>query len=337
MLYRRSSLLIACLIACFATISALVAAPSTASAEVVPDTAQSVPFDQTTVRKVIGGIAAELREGYVFPDKGAQAADALEKALGANAYAGVTDPARFALQLTEQLRAITKDSHMRVIFGSPFRNQPPPATPQDAGFEAKRLDGNIGYIHLARFVPPEVFNPAANDAMRNLSDTAALIIDMRDNGGGHPASVAYLVSFLLDPGKRVHINDLIWRNRGTSTFRTESFWSSSTPVRYLGKPVYVLVGPKTYSAGEEFAYDLQVLKRATVVGAKTRGGANPGGLNELGSDLFVVVPTGRAENPITHGNWGGVGVNPDVHDSPEAAQETAVALAMRQPATPLAR
>jgi C-terminal processing protease CtpA/Prc len=280
------------------------------------------------VQKVIAGIALELRQGYVFPDKGEQAADALEKKLGENAYADVADPAQFALLLTEQLRAITQDSHMRVIFGSPFANRPPPSAPQDSGFEVKRLDGNIGYIHLAKFVPPEVFNSAADDAMRNLSDTAALIIDMRDNGGGHPASVAYLASFFLDPGKQVHLNDLIWRNRGTSTFRAESFWSSPTPVRYLGKPVYVLVGPKTYSAGEEFAYDLQVLKRATVVGATTRGGANPGGLNDLGSDLFVVVPTGRAENPITRSNWGGVGVQPDVRVTPEAAQETAMALAI---------
>lgn len=333
MLNRRSPILIAC----FATMSALVAAPSIASAEVVPDRAQSVPFDQTTVRKVIGGIAVELREAYVFPDTGAQAADALVKALDANAYADVTDPAQFARQLTEQLQAITKDSHMRVIFGSPFRNQSPPATPQDAGFAVKRLDGNIGYIHLARFVPPELFNPAANGAMRDLSDTAALIIDMRDNGGGHPASVAYLVSFFLDPDKPTHINDLIWRDRGTSTFRTESFWSSPTPVSYLGKPIYVLVGPKTYSAGEEFAYDMQVLKRATVVGEKTRGGANPGGLNDLGSDLFVVVPTGRAENPVTRSNWGGTGVRPDILAALEATQQTAVALAKGQPATQLAR
>lgn len=308
-----------------------------ASADVAPDTTQSVLLDQTTIRNVIDGIAVKLREDYVFPDKGVQAAGALEKALAENAYAGVSDPSKFAAQLTEQLRAITEDSHMRVIFGSPFRNQPPPATPQDAGFEVKRLDGNIGYIHLARFVPPDVFNPAADDAMRSLSDTAALIIDMRDNGGGHPASVAYLASFFLDPGKRVHINNLIWRNRGTSTFRTESFWSSPTPVSYLDKPVYVLVGPKTYSAGEEFAYDLQVLKRVTVVGEKTRGGANPGGLNDLGSDLFVVVPTGRAENPITRSNWGGVGVRPDIQAAPDATQETAVAMAKGQLATSTAR
>ncbi|WP_321186338.1 S41 family peptidase [Rhizobium sp. SJZ105] len=308
-----------------------------ASADVAPDVAQSVLLDQTAVRNVIGGIAIKLREDYVFPDMGEQAAATLEKALAENVYAGVTDPSKFAAQLTGQLRAITKDSHMRVIFGPPFRNLPPPSTLQDAGFEVKRLDGNIGYVHLARFVTPDVFNPAADDTMRSVSDTAALIIDMRDNGGGHPASVAYLASFFLDPGKRVHINDLIWRNRGTSTFRTESFWSSPTPVRYVGKPVYVLVGPKTYSAGEEFAYDLQVLKRVTVVGETTRGGANPGGLNDLGFDLFVVVPTGRAENPITRSNWGGVGVRPDEEATPEAAQEAAMALAVRELARQSAR
>lgn len=305
----------------------LLASTLAARADVPPASAQSVTLDRATVAKTIGGIAAELREGYVFPEKGAQAAEALEKALAENAYGGVTDTAQFAMRLTEQLRAITKDGHVRVIFGSPFGNQPTPASPQDAGFEVKRLDGNIGYIHLTRFVPPEVFNPAADEAMRSLSDTAALIIDMRDNGGGHPASVAYLVSFFLDQGARVHINDLIWRNRGTLTFRTESFWSSPTPMRYVGKPVYVLVGPNTYSAGEEFAYDLQALRRAIVVGTATRGGANPGGLNELGSDLFVVVPTGRAENPVTRSNWEGVGVRPDVKSTLEDTQETAVALA----------
>lgn len=321
--YGRTSLLVTC----FATVSALIAVPYATRSAAGSDTTQSAPLNQATIKKAIESIGVELREGYVFPDRGVQAADALEKALAENDYVGATDPAQFAQQLTEQLRAITKDSHMRVIFGSPFSHPSTPAAPQDAGFAVKRLDGNIGYIHLARFVPPEAFNAAADDAMRTVSDTVALIIDMRDNGGGHPASVAYFVSFFLDPGTRIHINDLIWRNRGTSNFKTESFWSSPTPVRYLGKPVYVLVGPKTYSAGEEFAYDMQVLKRATVVGEKTRGGANPGGLNDIGSDLFVVVPTGRAENPITKSNWGGVGVHPDVQAALEAAQETAVALA----------
>lgn len=311
----------------FSVTIALMAAPSTVRADTTPGTAQVEPLTQATVGKIIHGIVVELREGYVFSDKGAHAADALETSLKESAYVGVTDPVQFAQQVTGQLRAITKDSHMRVIFGSPFSNQRPSAVPQGAGFEVKRLDGNIGFIRLARFAPPDVFNPAADEAMRSLADTKALIIDMQANGGGHPASVAYLVSYFLDPDKPIHINSLVWRNRGTDTFRTETFWSSPTPLRYLGKPVYVLVGPHTYSAGEEFAYDLQALKRAIVVGAKTRGGANPGGLTDLGSNFFVVVPTGRAENPITHTNWEGVGVLPDVQAVPDVAESTAIALA----------
>lgn len=305
-----------------------VVVPSSKAA-ISAESLKSAPLTQDAVRKVVDGIAAELREGYVFPDLGKRAAEAIQGDLEADAYARVSNSAEFARQLTERLRSLTKDSHVRVIHGDPFAKRPEPAQPQGASFEVKRLDGNVGYLHLGSFVPPDEFKPAADQAMRDVSDTVALIIDMRDNGGGHPASVAYLASFFLEPSQRVHVNNLIWRNRGTTSFRTESFWSSSTPVHYLGKPVYVLVGPNTYSAGEEFAYDLQALKRATVVGEKTRGGANPGGLNELGSDFFVVVPTGRAENPTTGGNWGSVGVRPDVPATAEAAQEAVLALAKR--------
>lgn len=315
--------------ALFAAISTLVAAPSTLRAETPAQTQFEAPIDQALVKKAINGIAAELRESYVFPELGKQAADAIQGDLETNAYSSETDPVELALQITERLRSLTNDSHVRVIHGDPFANRSAPSASQGAGFDVKRLDGNVGYIHIGSFAPPEDFKSAADEAMRELADTVGLIIDMRDNGGGHPASVAYFISFFLDPSQRVHINDLIWRNRGTTSFRTESFWSSPTPISYLGKPIYVLVGPETYSAGEEFAYDMQALKRATVVGQATRGGANPGGLNELGSDFFVVVPTGRAENPITGGNWGGVGVRPDVPVEFEVAREAALALARR--------
>lgn len=314
--------------------SALVTVSGFARAEALPETANKTQYlDSSSIQTAVGKVTAELREGYVFPDEGKAAAATLEKALAANAYDGLTDPAAFAKELTEVLQAATKDSHMRVVYGSPFKNRPAPTTPQDAGFEVERLEHNVGYIRLSKFVPPDTFNPAADAALSRISDTSALIIDMQDNGGGHPASVAYFASFFFDPAKPIHINSLVWRNRGSTTFRTESFWTSRTPVQYLDKPVYVLVGPKTYSAGEEFAYDLQVLKRATVVGAKTRGGANPGGLTEIGPDLFVVVPTGRAENPTTQSNWEGVGVVPDVSISPDAARQTAMALASGQPAS----
>jgi peptidase S41-like protein len=317
-------------LAFIAMTAAIATGPSAVRADTPPSTAQDAALTQATVSKTINLVIVELRDGYVFPDKGAQAADALERALAEGTYAGVTDPGQFAQQVTDQLRAVTEDGHMRLIFGSPFANQPPPAAPQEAGFEVKRLEGNIGYLRLARFVPPDVFNPAADKAMRSLADTTVLIVDMRGNGGGHPASVAYLASFFFDPKRPVQMSSLVWRNRGTTTFRTEAFRTSPTSVQYTDKPVYILVDQKTYSAAEAFAYDLQVLKRATIVGTKTRGGANAGGLKDLGSDLFVVVPIGRAENPVSHSNWDGTGVLPDVQATPEVAESTAITLALRK-------
>jgi hypothetical protein len=76
MSYRRSSFLTARIV----TISTLMAIPS-ATCAVVSDTTENVSTDRATVRRVIGAIAVKLREDYVFPEKGMQAAEALEKAL----------------------------------------------------------------------------------------------------------------------------------------------------------------------------------------------------------------------------------------------------------------
>ena len=85
-----------------------------------------------------------------------------------------------------------------------------------------------------------------------------------------------------------------------------------------------------FSGGEELAYDLQVFGRATVVGQVTRGGANPIASYELGQGFRVTVPTGRVTNPVTGGNWEGVGVQPDLVVSPERTLACSHATALRQ-------
>ncbi|HJQ52515.1 MAG TPA: S41 family peptidase, partial [Gemmatimonadaceae bacterium] len=84
---------------------------------------------------------------------------------------------------------------------------------------------------------------------------------------------------------------------------------------------------RTFSGAEEFAYDLQTQKRATIVGETTGGGANPGGPVRLPYDLTVFVPTGRAINPITKTNWEEVGVKPDVQAAADDALDVALRLA----------
>lgn len=307
--------------------------PALAQPATSPAAAAAAPLDTEARRGVIETLATALTDNYIYPDVGVRAAARLRANLAAGAYDGL-DKTAFAGQLTKDLRGETHDLHMNVTVDGPR-----PAPPAEAGaasvpqgmfsFErADRLEGNIGYVRIDGFLPPELFRLGADPAMTKLAGTDALIIDMRYNHGGDPAAVSYLVSFFVDPASPVHVNDLIWREPGTTRYRREVFSTSRTPVSYLKKPVFVLTGAATFSGGEEFSYDMQQLKRARLVGETTGGGANPGQTWPVGSGLVAFIPTGRAENPITKTSWEGTGVKPDVATPPEAAFAKAYALAL---------
>jgi C-terminal processing protease CtpA/Prc len=150
---------------------------------------------------------------------------------------------------------------------------------------------------------------------------------MRANGGGDPAGVAFLTSYLFD--KRTHLNDLYWREGD----RTEEFWTrEDVPGKKFGqqKAVYVLTSPRTFSGAEEFSYNLQQLGRATLVGETTGGGANPGRSRQLTPTMHVFVPNGKAINPITKTNWEHTGVVPDVKVPASDALATAQKMALEK-------
>ena len=143
------------------------------------------------------------------------------------------------------------------------------------GFEkVERLKGNVGYIDLRGFTPAEFSAETIVAAMNFVANTDALIFDLRQNGGGDPATVALLSSYLFGP-EPVHLNSLYWREGDT----THQWWTLPfvPGKRYAGKDVYVLTSKRTFSAAEEFTYNLKNLKRATIIGETTGGGAHPGG------------------------------------------------------------
>jgi hypothetical protein len=297
-----------------------------ASAQQVPQqNAAALPasLDGASRRAVVEAAAKMLRERYVFPDVGDRAARAIESALGAGAYNGLDQPRAFAQRLTDDLRAVAKDKHLRVTAPGAPAGEPAAAPPRtDGGItRADILDGNVGYIEVAGFPGP---TDPMDRAMAPLEKTRALIVDVRRNGGGSPEAVSYLVSYFLRSAQPVHINTFINRNPGTETFRTTDFFSKTTPFSYAGKPVYVLTSVRTFSGGEEFAYDMQVMDLAELVGETTGGGANPGGTGPLAAGLTMFIPGGRARNPITGTNWEGVGVVPDVAVSSENALKVAL-------------
>jgi hypothetical protein len=293
------------------------------------------PFDKAAKQATVAQIGAMLTDRYIFPDRAAQAKAKIDAALAAGDYDPIDDPRVFAQRLTEDLQSVTHDKHMRVTptgGPAPAAAAPPQAPPPTNGGFARVdiLKGNIGYIRLLNFPPPRAFNPAADQAMRDVAGTDALIIDMRDNGGGSAESDSYFGSFFFDPAKPVSLNSIVNRTPSTNTFTTIEFHTKPVASPYVNKPVYILTSSHTFSGGEAFVYDLQVQKRVSIYGETTGGGANPGGVFPVGGRFGIFVPMGRAENPATKTNWEGVGVVPDHPMDAKLAFQAAMSDAVTQ-------
>jgi hypothetical protein len=282
-------------------------------------------LDVRTRGAVVTKLAEALRQRYVYPEMGTKLAETLTTNLHAGAYDALSEPAQFAARLQADLYAVAHDKHLNVE--APNTPQPsdlPKPPVNEAGVvRADRLGGDIGYIAVVGFPPLPLFKLAADRAMSALSGSKALIIDVRGNYGGDPASVAYLVSFLVPTG--THINDIVLRTVNTVDFTRQTFNAHMTPLNFIGRPIYVLTSKTTFSGGEELAYDLQNLKVATIVGETTGGGANPTGRIPISENLTAFVPFGRAENPVTKTNWNGKGVIPDVATAAPEALKVALA------------
>ncbi len=290
-----------------------------------PAPAPSQPVTAAQRRAVVATLAQELKVRYVFPDVAEKTGAALVAREAQGAYAGATTAGAFAEALSKDLRELGQDGHFRVRFDPAFKpmgddeDRVPTKeevaqmrlASQRQGYgiaKVERLPGNVGYLDIRGFGPTEFVGPAFSAALQLLSGTESLILDLRQNGGGDPESVAYLVSHFFEEGDSRHLNSIYNRPKDS----TRQYWTSPTVAPRYAKPVYVLISGRTFSGGEECAYDFQTQKRATLVGETTGGGANPGGAVLLGHGYFAFIPTGRAVNPVTNTNWEHVGVKPDV-------------------------
>ena len=135
--------------------------------------------------------------------------------------------------------------------------------------------------------------------------------------------IAFVSSYLF--AERTHLNDL-WTRKGDVT---DQYWTLPyVPGKRLdGKAAFVLTSSHTFSGGEEFTYNLKTLKRATIIGETTGGGAHPVRGHRITEHFAIGVPFARAINPITHTNWEGTGVEPDVKVPAADALTTAKKLA----------
>ncbi len=294
------------------------------------------PIDEAVRTSVIERLLSKIEAGYVIPEMARIAVRNLRNAQESGDYDGFATAKRFAEKLTSDLRTATHDRHIAVYFdpepAAPTTSSAPPAKSREhfnfGFYKVERLRGNVGYLDLRSFANVDEGRETASTYLDALANFDAIILDLRQNGGGNTPMVAYIASYFFGP-KPVHLTDMYWRDQN----QTVEVWTlEHVPGRRsVGQDLYVLVGPSTFSAAEDFCYSLQQLKRATLVGEKTGGGAHMGrGLQRLSPLFMAFIPTGRSLNPVTKTNWENVGVEPDIKVPAEKALAEAHLMALRR-------
>lgn len=196
------------------------------------------------------------------------------------------------------------------------------------GFERVDVsENNIGFLSFWGFADlNETSKEVISNHMREIENVDGLIIDLRDNGGGSGQTVQYISSYFLEG--RQHLNSFY--SRASDSF--EEFYTDPTiDFPHLSQvPIVIIIGPNTFSAAEEFAYNFKHMSRAMVIGKTSKGGANPWRYFELKHGLRIAIPTAKAINPITQSNWESVGVRPHLYIELEDAEQQATELLMRK-------
>jgi retinol-binding protein 3 len=282
---------------------------------------ENVTLDAAERKKVIDGVETNLKEYYIEPALAQQMADALKAHAAKGDYDAISDGDAFASRLTKDMQEVSHDKHLNVNF-SPFKMPPrTEPTPEDearfhrqmehnncAFDKVEILPNNIGYVKFDGFMDASFCGPTVVAAMGFVAHTDAIIFDLRQNGGGQPAMVTLIASYLFD--RPTHLIDIYNRKEDSTT---QNWTLSYLPGPRLAKqPVFVLTSKRTFSGAEEFAFDLKNQKRATIVGETTGGGAHPVSGHTVADYFMVGVPFAKSLDPVTKTNWEGTGVEPDV-------------------------
>ena len=284
--------------------------------------------------RIVEAAATKLKEHYFDRGAAQRMALALVSHEKRGDYSAITDGSAFADLLTKQIREVSQDLHLMVVWSAePFPAGPPSPPPgaieryhealrqNNCTFEKTEiLPDKIGYLKLNSFPDTSVCRSTAVAAMAKLNRADAIIFDLRDNGGGYPDMVSLIAAYLFN-------HPVDWYDPRSDTNELSRTPSPVPGSRLADKPVYVLTSGRTISGAEQFCYNLKMLKRATLVGETTHGSAHTGTFFRLDDHFGMGIPETKPVNPYGQPDWEGTGVEPDVKVSAGDALETAEKLA----------
>ena len=304
------------------------------------DTNQAV-IDSNSHAEIINTLSERLRVLYIFPDVAEEICANLKKHLDDGDYTEINDGELFALALALHMQEVSHDEHLWLRWHS----EPLPddeVLRQNREWEearmlqakldnfglhrVERLPGNIGYLDIRYFHRAAWAAETAIAAMSFLSNTSALIIDLRNCTGGYPDMIALLCSYFFGESP-IHLSSIYWRDEDV----TQQYWTDPNlpGKRLVDQPVYLLTSKVTFSGGEAFASILQIRKRATVIGDKTDGGAHPGASYRVHPHFEAFIPIGQVIDPLTGKDLEGIGVTPDVRVPQAHAFKAAYSMALK--------
>lgn len=276
-------------------------------------------------QEIIDSVTTCFKRDYVSLDLAQEMSQHLYDRFANGAYAGIRSLEEFFDSLTVDMRSISEDRHINIYYrpDAYFESETQDDSIEEGwqvGLDQKRyfnfdfekverLLGNIGYLKFHQFRDVGEAGLTARAALNFLAYSDAIIIDLRRNGGGDPAMVQFISSYFFDEPR--HLNSFYVRRDDS----TQEFWTKAEVEgpRMSDVDIYILISRYTFSAAEEFAYNLKHMGRATLVGGITGGGAHHSEFIKMRHlNMELKVPYARAVNPITGTNWEGVGVKPDI-------------------------
>ncbi len=283
---------------------------------------------------IIISIQTSLETSYIDLDISNTMVAELNKILDSKKYKKITNPSKFSQALTKDLQNISNDFHLKVRYEPKRIAQKKHIISEEMqqkqekimamkmeefnyGFtEIKILKGNIGYLKLRLFADTKYAKDAATAAMNFLSNTNAIIIDLRNNRGGVPSMMQLLSSYFFNETP-VLLSDFYERKIDK---KTQLYTIANVDgKRSVNKPIYILTSKRTFSAAEAFTYTLKHLNKAIVVGEVTKGGANRTKRINLNDQFTISVPYIKSIHPITKSNWEGKGIQPNIETTEKRA------------------
>jgi len=304
-----------------------------------------VELNQQIRTETIVKLSVMLKD-YVYPELGIKVSNRLTKNLNEGKYDDITDFNMFAKLVTNEMFELTNDKHLLIRYDPEdvneikkseaisgkerveyFYRQKENSGKRNYGFkEVKILPGNVGYLKFNEFERAEFASKTAHAAMEFISNTDAIIIDLRNNNGGWGSMVQLLLSYFIDFQDEKN-NILLFEK--ILPYKNEVIQYRTLPdlpgKRMIQTPLYILTSGDTYSAAEAFADVLQKRNRATIIGETTRGGAHSTRGPEMLTDYYIVkMPVSEVINSQTKKNWEGTGIEPDIKTDRKHALDTAL-------------